>query len=262
MLGKIESRGEPPIPVDRGILLPDEDASGEVTGGDAQPDNDDLGYAEGQSFMIEYVDSKGAGSRRRITVWGIKQGALGVPVLVAKCHERNATRSFRIDRIKAIIDYDGEVFEPPAQFLAETFGMSLGSAQKTIANTKQNRWDQIRKCVSVPARLLATLSLADGYMDPSEIKVIINYCVKQCSKNGFDLDSLEIDQLRNYVKRLRPDEATINSCLDHLHKTGIDEINGFLLACVDLVKADGVINEDEISTLNSVSKDLVGLLII
>ncbi|MBO6509886.1 MAG: hypothetical protein JJ979_15655, partial [Roseibium sp.] len=62
------------------------------------------GRAEGQSFMIEYRSETGEATARRITVFSIQEDTNGIPVLIARCHECNAERAFRADRVKCCID--------------------------------------------------------------------------------------------------------------------------------------------------------------
>src|SRR5438309_25609 len=59
-------------------------------------------HAEGQSFVLYYKDADGNLSIRSVSVWGIRHTDSGVPVLVAKCHLRKATRYFRVDRIEGV----------------------------------------------------------------------------------------------------------------------------------------------------------------
>jgi hypothetical protein len=132
-------------------------------------DADPLGSAEGQSFMIEYVDSKGQSSRRRITVYDIVGGRAGIPCLRARCHERNATRQFRVDRIRCCIDFDGEVHDDVAKFMAETFGMPILVAQSRATAETEDRWSSIVAFLRSDAVLLAALSRVDGAVKSSEV---------------------------------------------------------------------------------------------
>src|SRR5690606_19646165 len=109
LAGLVDSRPLGPPPV--APSLPNEDVD--------EPGKQSLGFAEGQSFAIEYVDAAGRPSSRRITVYDIQMTSSGVPCLYARCHERGAMRSFRVDRIKYCIDYDGEVFDDVPAFLHE-----------------------------------------------------------------------------------------------------------------------------------------------
>lgn len=78
--------------------------------------------AEGQSFAIDYVDHAGHPSHRRISVWAVERNPDGIPILLARCHERQAARAFRVDRITGVTDFDGTRREPLVRFFFETFG--------------------------------------------------------------------------------------------------------------------------------------------
>jgi hypothetical protein len=117
----------------REIVIPIDDDPVEV-------EVDVLEYADGQCFMIEYVDSKGRGSSRRITVYSIQGGRSGIPSLFARCHERQSTRQFRVDRIKCCIDYNGEIHNDVPRFLMENFGMAISSAKAKETEADLSLW--------------------------------------------------------------------------------------------------------------------------
>jgi len=53
---------------------------------------------EGRDIMLEYVDSRGVKTSRRITPVRLVR-IRGVPYLIGHCHLRDASRNFRLDRI-------------------------------------------------------------------------------------------------------------------------------------------------------------------
>ena len=108
-----ESRPVPPPP--RPAQLPDADDDATLATDDAERVPDPDGIAEGQTFMIEYMDSNGDVSTRRITVLEVVTNKRGDPSLKARCHERKALRRFRIDSILSCIDIDGEVHDLPVE---------------------------------------------------------------------------------------------------------------------------------------------------
>jgi hypothetical protein len=63
-------------------------------------------------FTIEYVDSHGHESMRRVTFHHAVVSADDHILLYCVCHACNAYRTFRLDRIKDIIDDHGEVHDP------------------------------------------------------------------------------------------------------------------------------------------------------
>ena len=90
-------------------VLPETDADFEAEGDVEDTVLVTLGLAVG----IEYVDAASAFSRRTITVRKVRPG-LESHVVVAWCHTRRAVRTFRVDRIKALIDArTGQVEDDP-----------------------------------------------------------------------------------------------------------------------------------------------------
>ena len=255
----------PPVPKGRKVLLPDEDGVEEqiVTALEAIGTDTKLGYADGQSFMIEYVDSEGQPSTRRIAVWGIQRGAQSVPILAALCHERQAARSFRTDRVKAVIDYDGTVHEPPTSFFADVFGMPMDAASRTQYSPTVSEDEivfrgQIRSLVRQEAVLLAGVSHSDGGMIPSEISVIVNYLAGRCANAGLPLGQTERNWLYDYVKRLLPDETTIELVFEEALDPQPGEAEELISACWAIIQADGNIDDAEVQLLNEICVELTG----
>ncbi|MBN67296.1 MAG: hypothetical protein CMM94_07015 [Rickettsiales bacterium] len=71
----------------------------------------------GMSVGIHYVDSKGKESERRIRIHTLCEQPDGDILMKCHCYERNASRSFKLSRIRQIIDLQtGEIFEEPTRF--------------------------------------------------------------------------------------------------------------------------------------------------
>ncbi|APH71418.1 tellurite resistance TerB family protein [Aquibium oceanicum] len=230
------------------------------------PDADDpddeggasLGYAEGQSFMIEYVDSAGRTSTRRITVWHLQEGgSAGIPSLYAKCHERNAMRTFRIDRIKCCIDFDGVVHDDVPSFIAESFGMALPLARKREP-AESARWNALIGKIRTEAVLLTAMSRCDGQMAASEIEVMVAYLAKVAEREGSLLHDAEIGKLRQYLSRLRPTPRSIAGAV--ADATGFEpgRLKHLILAAARVMDADERRHPQEIRLLNIVSRELLG----
>jgi hypothetical protein len=278
---KVESQPEIAPPQSVSIDIPDEDAI-ESDGIDPDQisekeiDGSGIGFAEGQSFLIEYIDSKGNQSTRRITVWGIKEGAGNCPVLVAKCHERNATRTFRIDRIKTVFDYDGVVQEPLEDFFVETFGMArdvlaqalVGPSATTSNSTsskrlsdpsKDERWNTIRAtCRKRGVPLLCLIARADSEFHPTELQIIEEYADYYCRAESIDITQEESESLNGYVRRLRPSSKAVTKCLDQASEWTNGEILHFLKTCAHVVKADGHVDKRELDEISFIVRSLTG----
>lgn len=218
-----------------------------------------LGYAEGQSFIIEYVDSAGLSSTRRITVFEITQGRAGVPSLMARCHERKATRQFRVDRIRACIDFDGEVHDDVPAFLFDNFGMSLGVATRTSKNDAAARWLEIRDFIKPDAVVLSALSHSDGHVHELERQDIEQHLTFVAEHAKGLLSDPEIVAIGRFVERLRPTENAISAALETIARRTPDAIMRLLRAAVAVIDADGRRHPAEIAMLDEFCFELTGI---
>lgn len=219
---------------------------------------DHLGYAEGQSFAIQYVDSSKRASTRRITVWGLVAGVAGVPSLIAFCHERNAKRQFRVDRIQCFIDYDGEIFDNVPVFLADNFGMALSLAGRS-APEQDSRWSMILKTVKHDAVLLSALSRSDGKTTADEVEIATDFLSRLAEANGIMLDEAEILAIYRYANRLRPTEDAVARALEHVSRIGQRHIQKLLMTASAVIDADGKRHPSEVALINEIAIHLTGV---
>lgn len=222
---------------------------------------DHLGHAEGQSFLIEYRDSAGRRSARRITVWGIVAGANGVPSLIARCHERQAQRQFRIDRIVSVVDYDGEVFEDVPAFLVENFGMShlLAGRRGDDAMGRDRVWSDVLEAIRHDAVILSALARSDGKAVAVEVDAAADHLSQLAERNGAMLDEAQILAIYRYANRLRPTEEAIVRALRFLQQQSPQHVKRLLIASAAIIDADGLRHPNEIALLNAVAEDLLGV---
>jgi len=219
-----------------------------------------LGAAEGQSFMIEYKDSKGQASRRRITVWHISESSRdGIPFLYARCHERQAMRTFRIDRIVNCIDYDGVVHSDVPRFLTDALGMSIGLAS-AAEDTAERRWQLILARVKVDATLLAAMSRCDGHVAPSEVAAILRHLAYIVESDGeYILSEDDVARLDRHVARLRPTVEAIRRALKSAGAFHPDRLKRMLIAAAKVMDADEIRHPTEMRLLNVVALELLGV---
>lgn len=226
---------------------------------EADPDADPLGYAEGQSFMIEYTDAKGQQSRRRITVYDIVAGRSGIPCLRARCHERSATRQFRVDRIQCCIDFDGEVHDDVPVFIAETFGMPIWAAQRRATDESEDRWTSIIAIIRNEAVLLSALSRVDGTVKASEVDEAVAHLASIVERRNVFLTSNEVASIKTYIKRLRPSSEAISRALASMGSSSPDQVTRFLIAAKNVIEADGFRHPTEINLLDDIAHELIGV---
>lgn len=221
-----------------------------------------LGSAEGQSFIIEYRDSKGRVSRRRITVWHISESSRdGIPFLYARCHERQAMRTFRIDRIASCIDYDGEVHDDVPRYLADILGMSIGLATAK-EDASARRWQLIVSDIRPDATLLAAISRCDGHVAASEVQEILSYLARVVEGGGEILNDDDVAALDRYVARLRPTSEAIRRALDAASSYSPDRIKRMLIAAARVMDADMKRHPAETRLVNTVAEELLGVTLV
>ena len=222
--------------------------------------------AEGQSFVIQYRDAVGQFSTRSITVWAIRTNAQGIPSLIAKCHLRNETRAFRLDRIEAIADYDGVLIEPMDEFIRDTFGIvwKPGSGYtpppvEEASDSGGDTWTLIRRvCRGSAVQLLCAVALADGEMTAEEIEKILGFLYRRCHDSRIDLEPAHLAKLRLYVKRMQATPETIERALDRLVHSSPAVISEVIDACLEVMDADGIRDPAEIELLQALVREMRG----
>ncbi|MBG6161460.1 hypothetical protein IWQ54_001110 [Labrenzia sp. EL_195] len=203
--------------------------------------------AEAATFMIEYTDANGIFSRRRITVASFKKASDGTPMLYARCHERNAMRSFRVDQISCCIDYDGEVHDNVMSFLAESVGLD--------PQPQHDNWERVRTLVRPHAVVLTAIAITDGDIPPEELEKIVSHCMKVCDRQKIQATPHEVS-LRRYIKRLRPTEKDIEDACSKLRSASQTTRQELFDTAEDFLFSEGTEDEEE----DARYVDLCGLL--
>lgn len=258
---KANVAGAPPIAPAVRLAVPDADHSDEIHV-TSQKAPGTIEHAEGQSFVLHYRDVDGNPSIRAVSVWSIRHTDSGVPVLVAKCHLRQATRYFRVDRIDAVTDFDGVLIEPISEFLSDTFGIIWppSDAERAAANEFQARWTRLRTvCRENGGVLLTAVGLADGELVPDEVGAILDFVSRCCARSKLEFGVKEDDRLRLYIRRLRPTTELIDRALDRMTQAEPAAIIETLSACARVMEADGNIHPAEIKMLDGFSRTMTGL---
>ncbi|MEN6541530.1 hypothetical protein [Parvibaculum sp.] len=233
---------------------------------DAPDDQDTLSAADkvglldecllGHTMMIEYVDAKHDASRRRVTVLGFDAGP---PVTMrARCHERNAFRCFRMDRITAIIDArTGEVFDRPQTYFEERFNSTFDELF-TASLKGEKREGALLRLVSPGLTLLGGLAASDGLLHDDEVEAILRYCDVEMSDAGIQANAREMRGIDEHARRfLVPGEAEFTRACRTLGGRG--NLRPLLRALREVMDADGSISADEIAFYQQVEEGLRGM---
>ena len=223
--------------------------------------------AEGQSFGICYVNAQGVESVRRITVWSIKLSAERKLLLYAKCAETKCMKTFRADRIRYCVDVTGEVFEPPFEFLAQIFGLSaedieLIEVARDQVDSKIRSPDNVYKSIKQQFKheliVLSAMSVCDGRVAFSETVAIVEYARKQAVSLGLELDDNREKKLTGFIRRLRATEEQIGEALDYIGSMPPESQLALVVACNEVMHADGQVHDEEQYMLEKIRNELLG----
>ncbi len=237
---------KPKNPANKNPQIPNEDAIEQL---DTKVKRPRLGQSIasdlwGVTFMIEYIDSRGARSCRRVSIRDVRQRETDLTIC-CWCHERDAYRAFKFDRITNVIDLDGVVHNP-MEFFAEELLIDFKIGPRFLS--RQKLFDNLPLFYTIP--LMAGLSRTDGYMHPLEIDVILQYIEDRNSiLFGHFLSDEEQRAAASIIKRLHVDQEFFNEARDWL-ETQPTEAAILARYAVRLVNADEVLADSEVEYLH------------
>jgi hypothetical protein len=183
------------------------------------------------ALFITYLDAKGRGSERRITLHGVDRTDADRVVVKAYCHLRKMARNFRLDRIVESVDVvTGEVYDPPHAFL-DLVGLGL----------QEDTTLQAVAAARLGLTVLAFLSRCDGKQDDSEMAVMLDYLSSQADRADWD-----VDRAVRLLTLLYPDPAGYGVAISAL-ASGLngEELSRVARYARRLVDADGVLHPEE-----------------
>lgn len=222
--------------------------------------------AEGQTFVISYLNGQGAESRRRILVRALKRTSEDRILLVARCAETRKEMHFRADRIKHCVDMNGEVYDQPAVFLAEVFNLDPVDADLLAAEgfTQPFKWplpdtvySLLRQQLGHDLTLMAAMAESDGQISIIEADAIMAYVRRRSDRFGIELDEVRVRKVLGFVRRLRPTEDQIRESLDEIGERSPEAQLDILTACRDVMLADGEIHASEARLLDQICSGLL-----
>jgi len=222
--------------------------------------------AEGQTFVICYVNAQAAQSTRRITMYALKRTPEARVLLFARCAETNEIMSFRADRIKYCMDITGEIYEPPAMFLVEIFGLGPSDAELLAAEAAGRgiTWPPLDEAYCVLRQqlrneltLLTAMAESDGQVSVIESEAILVYAHSRSELLGIHLDQARKHKLQGFIRRLRPTEEQIRAAIDEISGRSAKSQIEVVRACSEVMLADGLAHEEEIDLLKKIEADLV-----
>ena len=215
----------PKIPSTRNVLLPSTDnTSDDGTLFDK--------FIPNQAVFMTYIDSRGQKSQRRITVKSLGQKSDNI-VIKAFCHERNALRTFRTDRILETINVEtGEIFDAPNDILK-----SIGISEKTKSPLTV---PDIFKIYENSIIVMVFIARCDGHFHSAEINSIIDYL-----KTKGEISSNNVKTIKNKILNMYPDEEGFFEAVDELEYNDMKELKKIGQWVTRLINADGKVTKIE-----------------
>lgn len=245
--------------------LPAEDPPSIVDAG--RPDQDEA--LENLFCHIEYEDAAGNMTRRPVTFLSLSRKH-AAPAIIAVCHMRKAMRAFRVDRIRAIITADGEVFDGH-QFLTDVMHLRVGPAPAAPIRRKTHQpvraafnirgkpgtEPDFRQIIRAPMTVLVACGKADGHFHREEVDRIMSWSEIEALHlhrigriNSFPTIA-EFDALGKSIAMMRPQARTLQRHMLATLAKEPDMIDRFRRALLKVVDADGVIHAREVTLVES-----------
>ena len=187
-------------------------------------------HSSGFATYIEYKNSKGERSERRIVCKSITLGRGGTTI-GALCIESDAFKTFRLDRITNMVDIEtGELVDPVEVFAQ----LQMCGALKTTDHALRDL-----------ASLFVFMAKCDGEYHPLEEAAIHDAIDSYCLRFGGSTAMAEDVQFG--CGKLAPDGSDMIVLLDNLgkHHNGKALARFALDRCGKVIDADGVHPDDE-----------------
>ncbi len=185
-----------------------------------------------QAF-IRYEDASGNESARRISIRKVARTDYGA-YIQAHCHEREALRSFRSDRITELVDTEtGEIFDDAMDFLTPLYFGAEGLVSA------------VEKCAA-GVTLLVALGRGDGEFTRAEQSIAGAYIV-----TSGNMDEPDWQWIFKYLSKQKPTAADIRDALVTIRDMNEDEAKLFIMSAKVLAETDGVVHKSEQKILDS-----------
>jgi hypothetical protein len=130
--------------------------------------------------LIDYTDANGLGTQRTVTVRQFDRDYLG-GMFIGHCHLRNATRTFRVDRVKSCVDSEtGEIVSDVRAYLTQRYENSPESSARKLLETD---YDTLR--------VLLYVGRADGQLRQAERQLYLDVCQAIATDSRLTLDMID-----------------------------------------------------------------------
>lgn len=228
--------GAPKLPAEMAVLLPGADADPLPS-----PEDVEVDVNVGQAVGIEYQDSAGAFSRRVVTILRVKPGPEAL-LAVTWCYMRAAYRSFRVDRITALIDLQTGTIESERDDIERAFAILLQTRLADGYETTRMVIDRAGPAINI----LTYLSRCDGRVHPGETQAILSFLDAIATDLNLPLNETVA---RRLAARMHVTPEMFNRSLNRLARLDATTERRLMLAIRRLVDADGWLAPEEAAAL-------------
>jgi len=185
------------------------------------------------ALMIEYIDAAGSFSRRRISIQSAMISEGGNSYFRAFCHERQAQRSFRADRVRRAFDLGtGEIYEPPGPYLDQLMSAFSPGVKEFFSRS------------GAGANILAFLARADGRWDDAETRTMLNWAIIEAQLSP-GWGPRDMETLRFRLERLHPTAEVYARSLQRITRWSQARLRVLAGHALELIEADGSVDDKE-----------------
>ncbi len=160
--------------------------------------------------------------------------------------------SNRIDRIKYLFDFDGEITEDVGAYFADTFDLYIPDEDlKNFPPPKpQKPYKALLTHCRDEVRILVAVARADTELHPREVEAIIEFCRSVGFAHGITLYHEDEQDLARYIRRQLPSPEMIEDLIaQHFEGPDCDPyaLDTLIEAIDAVIQADGIIHENELA---------------
>lgn len=192
------------------------------------------------TLLIKYTDGDGVASERTVDVRQVGPTPYGA-LLIGRCQLRNATRTFRTDRINHCVDAEtGEIIEDVYAYLRNRY---QSSPDYTLDQLLDNEYDVLR--------VLLYVGKADGQLRAPEREAIAEACKAITSDNR-----ISADQVKNLLNRVDlPSLHTFKIAVGNINKRQDQQLKStVMLAAKAIVATQKTVSPGEQEALDYMAK--------